>query len=488
MVLSVNENLPPNKAITGQPPPTFLQSNKSWARILRGNVKTSSNGLGSPSSPSTSTQLSDSFTHNKTQPGQFASYSERPFLKGTIPRSILIDITSITNRLRFVHELSANCGGDENLWSVEDIIRRDSNKNFVEITASRAFREELTTVDVSLPSFEKRFFGYPSLSPDSNILQITFSNLPRQYGRSKGGLQELRHDMFANLSRFGTIVDYGTVRGLAGVYSDRGYAVLATNGDSALTHALDWKYRCLFADDAENSAETSVEVYATWDSMSPYCRYCHASDHALADCSKKKSKISCYNCNEIGHMAKSCPRRHSNSSAGRTVHKARKTPSTMSPNAQSTPTETLSVTSPLPTEQLAIPEDPVSAVPTAPAEDRSASLIPGKNISKYAKFTTIMTRSKTGSRPTSTAITSDEHSVPATTGCNSCHRVDHKTYRSTKCVNHWEYLEKTHSTQSDKTVTNISDDEDDSVEESSTEMDPMEEDELSGSSPPRNNL
>jgi hypothetical protein len=55
-------------------------------------------------------------------------------------------------------------------------------------------------------------------------------------------------------------------------------------------------------------------------------------------------------------------------------------------------------------------------------------------------------------------------------------------------VNHWEYLEKTHSTQSDKTVTNISDDEDDSVEESPTEMDPMEEDELSGSPPPRNNL
>lgn len=242
--------------------------------------------------------------------------------------------------------------------------------------------------------------------------------------------------MFANLSRFGTIVDCGTVRGLAGVYSGRGYAVLATTGDSALTHALDWKYRCLFADDSEDPVETSVEVYATWDSMAPYCRYCHASDHAFADCPKKKSKISCYNCNEVGHMAKSCPRRHSNSYTGRTVHKARKTPSTMSPNARSTPTEHLAETSPLLTEQPVDPEDPVSAVPTAPAEDRSASLIPGKNTSKYAKFTTIMTRSKTDSRPTSTATISDEPSVPTTTGCNSCHCIGHKTHRSTRCVNH----------------------------------------------------
>ncbi|KAL4208296.1 hypothetical protein CU097_001895 [Rhizopus azygosporus] len=404
MVLSANENLPPNKATAGQPPPTFLQSNKSWACILRGNVKTFSNGLG----------------HNKTQPGQFASYSERPFLKGTIPGSILIDITSVTNKLLFVHELSASCGGDENLWSVENIIRRDSNKNFVEITAFLTFREELTTVGVSLPSFEKRFFGYPSLSPDSNLVSMVD---PKEVYR-----------IYAMIS---------------GVYSGRGYAVLATTGDSALTHALDWKYRCLFADDSEDPVETSVEVYATWDSMAPYCRYCHASDHAFADCPKKKSKIR------------------------RTVHKARKTPSTMSPNARSTPTEHLAETSPLLTEQPVDPEDPVSAVPTAPAEDRSASLIPGKNTSKYAKFTTIMTRSKTDSRPTSTATISDEPSVPTTTGCNSCH-----------C----EYLEKIHSTQSNNTVTNTSDDVDDSVEESYTTMDPMEEDELNGSQPPLNNF
>ncbi|ORE09648.1 hypothetical protein BCV72DRAFT_201070, partial [Rhizopus microsporus var. microsporus] len=54
--------------------------------------------------------------------------------------------------------------------------------------------------------------GYPSLLPDSNALQITFFNLSRQYYGSKEGIQELRHDMFVNLSHYGTIVDYGTVQ------------------------------------------------------------------------------------------------------------------------------------------------------------------------------------------------------------------------------------------------------------------------------------
>ncbi|EIE92553.1 hypothetical protein G6F46_014700 [Rhizopus delemar] len=50
MVLSANENLPPKKATPDKPPPPILHSNKSWARILRGNVQTSS----TPSNPRTS--------------------------------------------------------------------------------------------------------------------------------------------------------------------------------------------------------------------------------------------------------------------------------------------------------------------------------------------------------------------------------------------------------------------------------------------------
>lgn len=103
------------------------------------------------------------------------------------------------------------------MWSVEDIIRCDSNKSFVEITTSHIFREEAIKAGVSLSSFEKRFFGYPFLSPDSNILQIIFFNLPRLYGRFKEGIQEICHDMFINLSRYGIIVDCGTVRSLIGI-------------------------------------------------------------------------------------------------------------------------------------------------------------------------------------------------------------------------------------------------------------------------------
>ncbi|CEG79063.1 hypothetical protein RMATCC62417_13576 [Rhizopus microsporus] len=124
-------------------------------------------------------------------------------------------------------------------------------------------------------------------------------------------------------------------------------------------------------------------------------------------------------------MTKSCTRRHSDAPSGRTVHKDRKAPSNVSPNARPASTEPLEVTSSLPIEKPVVPEDLVFAITTAPSEDRSASLITGKNISKYAKFTTIVTRFKVGSLSTSPVIIFDDPSVPTGTGCNSCHHVGH---------------------------------------------------------------
>lgn len=140
------------------------------------------------STSSNSRQPSVIPNQSNLQHGQFASYSERPFLKGTVSGSVLVDITSVTNKLLFLQELSTACEGNKHLWSVEDIIRRDSNRHFAEITFSPTFHEKICTVGVSLPSFETPFLGYPSLSPDANILQVTLSNLPRQYGRFDGGL------------------------------------------------------------------------------------------------------------------------------------------------------------------------------------------------------------------------------------------------------------------------------------------------------------
>lgn len=108
------------------------------------------------------------------QPGQFASYSEYPFLKGIVSGSVLTDITSVKNKLLFLQELSAACEGNKHPWSVENIIHRDLNRHFAEITFSPTFYEKICTIGVSLPSFEKPFVRYSSLSPDFDIFRSPF--------------------------------------------------------------------------------------------------------------------------------------------------------------------------------------------------------------------------------------------------------------------------------------------------------------------------
>lgn len=60
--------------------------------------------------------------------------------------------------------------------------------------------------------------------------------------------------------------------------------------------------------------------------MGSYCRYCHSTEHTLVDCDKKKSHVSCFNCNESGHMAKDRPRRNGPSSGGSSNKRPQKTP------------------------------------------------------------------------------------------------------------------------------------------------------------------
>ncbi|CEP12275.1 hypothetical protein [Parasitella parasitica] len=49
-------------------------------------------------------------------------------------------------------------------------------------------------------------------------------------------------------------------------------------------------------------------VLATWAALPPYCRYCHASDHALVDCPTRKRNVTYRLCGEPGHYRKQFPR------------------------------------------------------------------------------------------------------------------------------------------------------------------------------------
>ncbi|KAG1517152.1 hypothetical protein G6F46_005989 [Rhizopus delemar] len=43
--------------------------------------------------------------------------------------------------------------------------------------------------------------------------------------------------------------------------------------------------------------------YAVWNQMPDYCRYCHEEDHVIANCPKRKTRHTCWNCGAVGHIA-----------------------------------------------------------------------------------------------------------------------------------------------------------------------------------------
>lgn len=59
--------------------------------------------------------------------------------------------------------------------------------------------------------------------------------------------------------------------------------------------------------------------------MGPYYCYCHSTEHALIYCDKKKTRVSYFNCSELGHMAKDCSPRNGPSSGGISNKRHRKT-------------------------------------------------------------------------------------------------------------------------------------------------------------------
>lgn len=443
MVLSANENLPPNKAIPKPKSSSLLQSGKTWARILRGTVKTSSTASSSTIALTNVDRNADINTSPASHLSHFASYSERPFLKGTVPDSVLIDITHVSNRISFLEELASACDNPTDIWHVVKVIRRDSSKLFAELVVSSSFEEKLCTIGVKLPSFEKPFVAYPSLALDADILRISFENLPSHYGRGDKGLQDLHNDMRSNLSSFGTIIDCGKVCGLAGLYSGQGYAVLEVHKQgphrSNLMHVVPWKFTPVSRNSDETRLQPSeVEVFATWNSMAPYCRYCHGNDHAIIDCTKRLANISCYNCHAFGHKAKGCPRRNDPSPQVTANKKARKTPvpslATAAPSSTANPEI---IESTVKSQLVAVnleniakhsPETSVSST-TPPS---TVLAVNGSNASKYAPKGKIITRSQIASGAAPRIVEQKKPSKPIV--CPHCGLEGHVRTTSKACL------------------------------------------------------
>ncbi|KAG1078701.1 hypothetical protein G6F42_024129 [Rhizopus arrhizus] len=105
---------------------------------------------------------------------------------------------------------------------------RDNNRVYSEILVSPSmYQQILVNPALQLENFDEPLMAYPTLLPSANIVKLSFSRLPPQYGRQDGGNQQLRADMHHNLERFGQLIDCGYVTGGSGIYAGGGYAVLA---------------------------------------------------------------------------------------------------------------------------------------------------------------------------------------------------------------------------------------------------------------------
>ncbi|KAI8327641.1 hypothetical protein BD560DRAFT_295993, partial [Blakeslea trispora] len=136
--------------------------------------------------------------------------------------------------------------------------------------------------------------GYPSLPPDAKIARVKIERLPFMIPRT------LRDLMMKRFAHFGTVLDVGLDFD-EGTFFDQGYVILDLNcphpsQPETLRREVDW-----FADDQRM-------LRLSWDEMPPYCRYCQKEDHCRAGCPDIRKSKQCYNCNELGHLSKDCPR------------------------------------------------------------------------------------------------------------------------------------------------------------------------------------
>ncbi|KAG0907920.1 hypothetical protein G6F33_010149 [Rhizopus arrhizus] len=240
MVLSNKEILVPNKAISPTKPKKL-----SWVNVVQAGQQRTSSFLAMSTNASNPNLLGIGSGQPSTvadnRPSTFTPSTMRPFLKGSVPNSIFVDITTVTDKKLFLTELTSFCNGDEHLWAVADQIRRDYHKLYAELTVSPDMYAQLCSDGLQLPSFVDRFHVFPSLSPSATLLKVTLAGLPHQYGRREGGLAQLHDDMQRNLSSFGTVVDSGIIKGSSGVYSGKGYVVLEQflkTTDNTVEHRL----------------------------------------------------------------------------------------------------------------------------------------------------------------------------------------------------------------------------------------------------------
>ncbi|CAO0798195.1 unnamed protein product [Mucor circinelloides] len=384
-------------------PKSFQQSKKLWSALISGGSNINSsvmsvlptiqpNGEHEPlTSSAASTPPADHFSHKVA----------RPFLTGTVAHSLIIDlITEVFGRQKeFIVALTIYC---------------DANALFM-------YQQILVNPALQLENFDEPLMAYPTLLPSANIVKLSFSRLPPQYGRQDGGNQQLRADMHHNLERFGQLIECGYVTGGSGIYAGGGYAVLAVGANKkheTLQHSLNWAYYYPidFSSGELLTERDHILSLATWAAMPPYCvaghfkRSCPRRNEDPDNSTNKKRKVS----------SEQQKQTNSNSSSAITTNaKSKSTAAAKNAADVAQVADTAKAAADVRAADNANPQTEVNAPNAVPAQNTGAPLLATGN-NNSSPTNPHRTRSTTVNSP------SVAPSTPVIQPCKTCNGTDHE--------------------------------------------------------------
>ncbi|KAL7328324.1 hypothetical protein PS15p_206612 [Mucor circinelloides] len=133
-------------------PISYKLSKKSWTEVITGGSLRNSSVM-SEAPTSQPTDEPDHLTSSAASPSldHFTGKVTRSYLTGTVPHSIIIDITNVLvdKKKTFIVDLATFCEGNTHLWAVSKQIRKENSRSFAEISVS--------------PSMYQKFFQSPTL-------------------------------------------------------------------------------------------------------------------------------------------------------------------------------------------------------------------------------------------------------------------------------------------------------------------------------------
>ncbi|CEP20203.1 hypothetical protein [Parasitella parasitica] len=243
-------------------PICYKLSKKSWSEVI----------TGGECDLLTSSAASPNIDH-------FTCKVTRPYLTGTVPHSLVIDITHVLDhKWAFIVDLATFCQGNNHLWAVSEQIRKENNRLYAEISVSPTmYQHFLQDPTLHLENFSESFMAYPSFSPSANILKLSLNKLPHQYVRQDGDAQ-LRADMHLSLDQFGKLIDCGYVTGGSGIYAGGGYAVLAVkHGKHAAKAPVPAHHH-----NTKSKSDAKPQINATTATVDiPVCKHCQQPGHKM---------------------------------------------------------------------------------------------------------------------------------------------------------------------------------------------------------------